>query len=96
MLSDEELLKIAEVVAELARLRGRDFDQIAVASRFGRAAMASPAFRAKIIEVHRRVEARRATKEPRHLLAPLAPLFRDLEREAETVLNRGERGAPSI
>jgi hypothetical protein len=31
--------------------------------------------------------ARCATKEPRRLLAPLAPLFRDLERDAEAVLS---------
>jgi hypothetical protein len=30
---------------------------------------------------------RRSTKEPRRLLAPIAPLFRDLERDAEVVLS---------
>lgn len=31
--------------------------------------------------------ARRSTELPRKLLAPIAPLFRDLEREAEAVLS---------
>jgi hypothetical protein len=30
----------------------------------------------------------RPTKEPRKMLAPIAPLFRDLEREAEVILGR--------
>ena len=38
-------------------------------------------------EIHRRLEARRATDIPRKMLVPLAPLFRDLERDAETVLS---------
>ncbi len=88
VLSDDELLRIARVVAGLARFRSRSFDQLAIATRFGRAAMVSPAFRARIAEVHRRIEARRATDMHRHLLTPLAPLFRDLEREAEDLLSR--------
>ncbi len=86
-LTDDELLQIAEVVRALARFRARSFDQIGTADRFARACIASAAFRAKVAEVHRRIEVRRATKEPRRLLAPLAPLFRDLEREAETILS---------
>jgi len=46
-----------------------------------------PAFTARLAEVYRRLEMRRATKEPRRLLAPIAPLFRDLERDAEAVLS---------
>ncbi len=34
-----------------------------------------------------RLEARRTTDRPRKLLARIAPLFRDLEREAEAVLS---------
>lgn len=41
-------------------------------------------------EVQRRLEARRKTDLSRKLLAPIAPLFRDLERDAEAVL-RGWR-----
>jgi len=41
------------------------------------------------IEVHRRLVARSSTNMPRKLLAPIAPLFRDLERDAERILGRG-------
>jgi len=51
-----------------------------------RAALADPAYRARLAEVHRRLEVQRASKEPRRLLAPIAPLFRDLERDAERIL----------
>jgi len=51
--------------------------------RGGRAALIDPAFKAQLAEVHRRLVARRSTDMPRKVLAPIAPLFRDLEREAE-------------
>jgi hypothetical protein len=38
------------------------------------------------LEIHRRLEARRKTDIPVKLLAPLAPLFRDRERDAERIL----------
>jgi len=86
-LSDTELWMIAEVVTELARFRGTAFGKVAEGHAFARAALVDPAFKARLTEVHRRLEVRRATKEPRHLLAPIAPLFRDLERDAEAVLS---------
>jgi hypothetical protein len=51
------------------------------------AALIDPAFKARLAEIHRRLEARRATDIPRRMLAPLAPFFRDLERDAEAVLS---------
>ena len=44
--------------------------------------------RARLAEVHRRLEIRCKTKEPRHLLVPIAPLFRGLERDAERILSQ--------
>ncbi len=87
VLSDSELRMIAELVTELARFGGRAFDKTAKGSAFARAAMIDPAFKARVAEIHRRLEARRATDIPRKMLAPLAPLFRDLERGAEAVLS---------
>jgi hypothetical protein len=87
-LCDTELRMIAEVLTELARFRGLAFDKTAKSHAFARAALIDPAFRAHLAEVHRRLEERRATKEPRKILAPIAPLFRDLEREAEVILGR--------
>ena len=52
-----------------------------------RAALADPAFRARLTEVHRCLRVQRASKEPRRLLAPIAPLFRDLERDAERIVS---------
>ena len=49
--------------------------------------MIDPAFTARLAEIHRRLESRRKTDIPRKMLAPLAPLFRDFERDAEAVLS---------
>ena len=78
---------VAEVVSELAKLRGTSFDRAAIGFKFARAALIDPRFKAKLAEVHRRLEARRKTDVPRKLLVPISPLFRDLEREAEAVLS---------
>jgi hypothetical protein len=86
-LSDPELRMIAEVVTELARFRGTAFDRVAKGNTFARAAILDPAFKARLAEVHRRLEARRATDLPAKLLVPIGPLFRDLERDAEAVLS---------
>jgi hypothetical protein len=86
-LTDAELRMIAEVVTELARFRGSAFDRVANGQAFARAALIDPAFKARLVEIHRRLEARRRTDIPRKMLAPLAPLFRDLERDAEAVLS---------
>jgi len=78
---------IAEVVTELARLRGASFDKEAKGRAFARAVFVDPAFGVRLAEVHRRLEARRATDLPVKLLVPIGPLFRDLERKAEAVLS---------
>jgi hypothetical protein len=91
VLSDSELRMVAEVVAEMARFRGTSFEKTITGTALARAALIDPAFKANLAEIHRRLEARRATDLPRHVLAPLAPLFRDLERDAETVLDRSAR-----
>ena len=71
----------------MARLRGTAFDKTAKGYAFARATLIDPAFKARLAEVHRRLMARRSTDMPRKLLAPIAPLFRDLERDAEAVLS---------
>ncbi len=87
MLSVSELQVVAEVVGELAKYRGKTFNRVATGSTLARAALVDPAFKAKVVEIHRRLEARRQTDIPRKLLAPLAPLFRDLEFEAARILD---------
>jgi hypothetical protein len=87
VLSDAELRMIAEVVTEFARFRGTSFDQADKGLAFARAALIDPAFKVRLAEVYRRLETPRATKERSRLLAPSAPLFRDLERDAEAVLS---------
>jgi len=71
---------------EIAKGRGRSFAVRAMALTFCRAALADPAYRARLAEVHRRLEVQRASKELRRSLAPIAPLFQDLERDAERIL----------
>jgi hypothetical protein len=84
-LTDADLLMVAEVASELAKLRDTSFDKAATAFTFA-AALTDPAFKARLTEVHRRLEAQRSTKLPGRL-APIAPLFRDLEGEAEAVVS---------
>ena len=87
MLSVSELRMVAEVVDELAKHRGKTFDKVAAGSTLARAALVDPAFKAKLMEIHRRLAARRNTDMPREVLAPLAPLFRDLEFAAARILD---------
>lgn len=87
VLTDAELRMVAEIVAELAKYRGRSFDKAAKGHVLARAALIDPAFKARLAEIHRRLEVRRKTDISVKLLAPLTPLFRDLERDAEAVLS---------
>jgi len=64
VLTDAELTMVAEIVTELAKHRGRSFDQAAKGEAFARAALIDPTFKAKLAEVYQRIEARRATKIP--------------------------------
>ena len=89
MLTDAELRMIAEVVTEMAKYRGRSFDASACAVALGRAAIADRGFRARLVEIHRRIEARRKTDLARGFPAPVASLLRDLERDAEWILDLG-------
>jgi len=87
VLTDAEIRMVAEVVSELARLRGTSFDKAATGFTLARAALIDPPFKARLAEVHRRLEARRSTTLPTKLLAPVARLLRDLERDAEAVVS---------
>ena len=87
VLTDAEMRMVAEVVSELAKLRGTSFDKAATGFTFARAALIDPAFKARLAEVHRRLEARRSTALPTKLLAPVARRLRDLERDAEAVVS---------
>jgi hypothetical protein len=95
-LTDADLLMVAEVAGELAKLGDTSFDKAATAFTLT-AALIDPAFKTRITEVHRRLEAQRSTKSRGHL-ASLAPLLRDLEGEAEAVVGglweREERVKP--
>jgi hypothetical protein len=97
VLSDAELRGIAEVVRAIAASRGKSFDAYAMSGTFTRAALRDGTFKARLAEAHWRLVARQAANVPRELLAPLAPLFRDLERDAEAVLSgwKGVIGAPT-
>ena len=86
-LTEWDLRTIAEVTSEMAKFRGAGFDAHAQALAFTRAAQVDAGFRGRLEEAARRIEARRGMRLPRKLFVPLAPLFRELEREAEAVLN---------
>jgi hypothetical protein len=84
VLTDAELRIVVEVVTELAKYRGAAFDKTRKGAAFARAALIDPAFKARLVELHRRLQARRNTDLPRKMLAPL---LRELERDAEAVLS---------
>ena len=90
-LSDAELRGIAEVVSAIAASRGKSFDAQATGGTFARAALRDATFKARLAEAHWRVVAQRAANVPRELLQPLAPLFRELEGDAESVLSRRQK-----
>ena len=79
VLTDAELRIVVEVVTELAKLRCTAFDKTRKGAAFARAALIDPAFKARLVQIHRRLEARRNTDLPRRMLAPL---LRELERDA--------------
>ena len=83
-----DLSLAAAIATEMARTRGPAFDSHAVALVLCRAAEADADFRIRLAEVYWRLDARRATKIPANILAPIPPLFGDLEREAEQILGR--------
>jgi hypothetical protein len=87
VLSDAELRGIAEVVSAIASSRGKSFDAYATGGAFTRAALRDATFKARLAEAHWRLMARLAANAPRELLQPIAPLFRELERDAEIVLS---------
>jgi len=69
VLTDAEMRIVAEVVSELAKLRGTSFDKAAMGFTFARAALIDPAFKVRLAKVHRRLEARRLATLPTNLLA---------------------------
>jgi hypothetical protein len=83
VLSDTDLEMVTEIVTEIAKYRGRAFDQTAKGVDFAHAALINPLFRARLAEVRERLEARRETNE--HV--PIAPMLRELERMANAVLS---------
>ena len=86
-LTDAELHIVAEVVEELAKIRATSLNKDAKGFSFARAAVIDPNFKAKLLRVHRRLGARRATRIPRQSPVPIRLLLlRDLERHAEVVL----------
>jgi hypothetical protein len=88
-LSETELRMVAEVAIEMARAVTGPLSAHTGAQTLARAALKNSAFKATLAIVHRNIVVRRAV-DPHHMLAPLKPLFRNLEQAAEKVL-----GAPA-
>ena len=91
VLSYAEYKMVAEIVTELARSRSRTtLESAAIAADFAQAALIDPAFKARLTEVHRRLDVWRVVKESRPILEPIAPLLLELEREVEVILSVGK------
>ena len=76
---------VAEVAIEMARAVGRLANVREGALTLARAALKDADFKAGLEALHRSIVTRQA-KDPRRMLAPLAPLLSKLERDAEKVL----------
>jgi hypothetical protein len=85
-LSETELRMVAEVPIEMARALAGPFSTHTGAQILARTVLKDSAFKATLAIVHRNIVMRRAI-DPHHMLAPLKPLFRNLEQAAEKVLN---------
>lgn len=85
-LSETELRMVAEVAIEMARAVGGLSGVHEGALTLARAALKDADFKADLEALHRSM-VRRQEKDPRRMLAPLAPLFSKLERDAEKVLS---------
>ena len=85
--NETELRMIAEVVSECAKYRsGTPFNTRV--EGIARAALIDPRFRARVVAVHRRLEAQYATDIPHRMLASIALVLSDLEKDAEGILSR--------
>jgi hypothetical protein len=84
-LTDADLVMVADVVGELAKLRDASFDKSATGFAFV-AALSDPAFKKCLTDLHRRLEANHRTKSP-GAAASIASLFRALEAAAEVVVS---------
>jgi hypothetical protein len=87
VLSDAEFKMVAEIVTELARSRTTTFDSAAKGAAFARAALIDPAFKARLTEVHRRLDVWHVMKKARPFMQAIAPDLEELEREVEVVLS---------
>jgi putative aminopeptidase FrvX len=85
-LTDDALQIAAEVAIEMARDVTQSVNAHAKALTFARAALRDAKFKAALTAMHRSIILRRAI-DPRNMLTPLAPLFRNIERAAEKVLS---------
>ena len=87
-LSETEQRMVAEVAIEMARAVAGSVHR--GAQTLARAALKDTAFKATLAIVHRNIMVRRTT-DPYRMLAPLKPLFRNLEQAAEKVLSAPAR-----
>jgi hypothetical protein len=94
-LSETELHMVAEVAIEMARAVAGPSSAHAGAQTLARAALKDAAFKADLAALHQNVIRRRKI-DPRHMLAPLAPLFHKLELEANKVLSRSVADATFV
>jgi hypothetical protein len=89
-LTDADLHIVAEVVRELARKVTSPFSTQHRVLTLARAAGKNTALNTALTLLHRNIMARRKT-DPHQPLAPLAPLFKKLELEAQKVLSQPAR-----
>src|SRR5215470_7442475 len=86
-LTEAELRVVVEVVSEMSRKVASPLDTQARALTLARAALKDPALKRTLALLHRNIMVRRKT-DPNQMLAPLAPLFKKLELEAQKVLSQ--------
>jgi hypothetical protein len=84
-LSDAELCIVAEVAIEVARAAIEPLNAHATALTFARAALKDADLKRALAATHRIILTKRAV-DPHRMLAPIGPLFQELQQRAERVL----------
>jgi hypothetical protein len=90
ILTEAELRMVVELVSEMARKVASPLSTQARALTLARASLKDPALKTTLTLLHRNIMVRRKT-DPNQMLAPLAPLFKKLELEAQKVLSQPAR-----
>ncbi len=88
-LNDAELRIVVEVAVEMAQTARAPLNAHSMALTFARAAVKDANFKGALAVTHRIILTKRAV-DPHRMLAPMGPLFQELQQRAERVLSSND------